>query len=281
MAELVKPWNDGGSLSVTYEGSGDGSAVFSSDEYEGIDREMPVFFKDVNNSVSVERTVRQEGKRQQFRTKDGLVFRCADGGRFGVLNPTKNNVKLEYIESSGTQYIDTLYMPNTYTSIEMKASNFSDDSFAASPTGTWLCGARQGYLNRAFGFYYNQSSRQMYYAFGNQMPNVSYNSLYDGEKVIKADSTGLYIDKTLLVRMTSNAFTSPVTLLLFALNNNGSAISRTSYRLHYFKILEGDTIVMDLIPIVDKSGVACMYDKVSGEFFYNQGTGDFIVGYKK
>ena len=281
MAELVKPWNDGGSLSVTYEGSGDGSAVFSSDEYEGIDREMPVFFKDVNNSVSVERTVRQEGKRQQFRTKDGLVFRCADGGRFGVLNPTKNNVKLEYIESSGTQYIDTLYMPNTYTSIEMKASNFSDDSFAASPTGTWLCGARQGYLNRAFGFYYNQSSRQMYYAFGNQMPNVSYNSLYDGEKVIKADSTGLYIDNTLLVRMTSNAFTSPVTLLLFALNNNGSAISRTSYRLHYFKILEGDTIIMDLIPIVDKSGVACMYDKVSGEFFYNQGTGDFIVGYKK
>ena len=29
MAELVKPWNDGGSLSVAYEGGdGDGSAVF-------------------------------------------------------------------------------------------------------------------------------------------------------------------------------------------------------------------------------------------------------------
>ena len=36
MAELVKPWEDGGNLSVTYEGSGDGSAVFSSDEYEAL-----------------------------------------------------------------------------------------------------------------------------------------------------------------------------------------------------------------------------------------------------
>lgn len=278
MKTLEKNWQNGGSLSVTYEGSGDGSAVFSSDTNEGIDREMSVFFK--GGGESIERKVTQEGLRQPFGLNGGGVFRVADGGRFGVLKHAKNYVELEYIESSGTQHIDTLYIPNTYTSIEMKASNLSDDSFAASPTGTWLCGARQGYLNRAFGFYYNQSSKQMYYAFGNKMPNVSYNRLYDGEKVIKADSTGLYIDNTLLVRMTSNAFTSPVTLSLFALNNNGSVISRTSYRLHYFKILEGDTIVMDLIPIVDKSGVACMYDKVSGEFFYNQGTGDFIVGYK-
>lgn len=83
MATLVKPWNDGGSLSVTYEGSGDGSAVFSSDSYEGIDREMEVRF--VGGGVSQIRTVRQEGIRQPIGLVGGGIFRLANGGRFGVL----------------------------------------------------------------------------------------------------------------------------------------------------------------------------------------------------
>ena len=81
--ELVKPWNDGGSLSVTYEGSGDGSAVFSSDAYEGIDREMEVSF--VGGGVSQIRKVRQEGIRQPIGLVGGGIFRLANGGRFGVL----------------------------------------------------------------------------------------------------------------------------------------------------------------------------------------------------
>ena len=85
MAELIKPWNDGGSLTATYEGSGDGSAVFSSEPYEGIDREQIVVFRDGDKSVAVERTVRQEGTRQPFRLAGGGIFRIAGGGRFGVL----------------------------------------------------------------------------------------------------------------------------------------------------------------------------------------------------
>lgn len=85
MAELVKPWNDGGSLTVAFEGSGDGDAVFSSDPYEGIDRTQIVVFRDEDNKVAVERVVRQEGTRQPFRLAGGGIFRLANGGRFGVL----------------------------------------------------------------------------------------------------------------------------------------------------------------------------------------------------
>ena len=35
---------------------------------------------------------------------------------------------------------------------------------------------------------------------------------------------------------------------------------------------------MDLIPVIDKNNVACLYDKVSGQFFYNQGSGNFNIG---
>jgi hypothetical protein len=84
MAELVKPWNDGGSLSVAYEGSGDGSAIFSSDVAEGLDREMIVVFRDGGKTVAVERTVKQAGMREVFTGYDER-FITADGGTFNSI----------------------------------------------------------------------------------------------------------------------------------------------------------------------------------------------------
>ena len=78
MAKLVKQWNDGGSLSVIYDGDRDGSAIFSSDTNEGIDRNMSVFFK--GGGISIERTVKQEGMREVFGD-----FSLADGGTFNVI----------------------------------------------------------------------------------------------------------------------------------------------------------------------------------------------------
>lgn len=91
MAELVKSWNDGGSLSVSYEGDGDGSAIFSSDEYEGIDRKQSVIFRDADKTIAVERIVRQEGIRQPIGLSGGGIFRLANGGRFGVLKEAIDN----------------------------------------------------------------------------------------------------------------------------------------------------------------------------------------------
>lgn len=84
MAELVKIWNDGGYLTATYEGSGDGSAVFSSDVAEGLDREMIVIFRDSGRNVAVERKVLQEGMREMFVPSDG-EFTLANGGTYNVL----------------------------------------------------------------------------------------------------------------------------------------------------------------------------------------------------
>lgn len=82
--ELNKQWNDGGSLSVIYDGDRDGSAVFSSDTNEGIDREMSVAFIDASRQVNVARTVKQIGLREPFVASDG-DFILADGGTFNTL----------------------------------------------------------------------------------------------------------------------------------------------------------------------------------------------------
>ena len=81
MAELIKPWSDGGNLSVTYGGDRDGEAIFSSEVNEGIDREMMITIKDISNSVYIEKTVSQQGRREVF-IDDWIL---ADGGTFNVL----------------------------------------------------------------------------------------------------------------------------------------------------------------------------------------------------
>ena len=83
MKSVIKPWANGGNLTVTYTGNGNGSAVFSSDANEGIDREMTVTFKGAGQSI--EKKVTQEGLRQPFGLAGGGVFRVKGGGRFGVL----------------------------------------------------------------------------------------------------------------------------------------------------------------------------------------------------
>lgn len=84
MATLVKQWSTGrDNLSVTYDGDGDGTAVFTSDANEGIDRVMDVAFK--AGDIVEQRIVTQEGLRQPFGLSGGGVFRLANGGRFGVL----------------------------------------------------------------------------------------------------------------------------------------------------------------------------------------------------
>ena len=188
----------------------------------------------------------------------------------------KYKKELSFLGSTGTQWINVGYIPNTKTSIEAVVSGITKDSFSIA-SGTWFFGARAGYLNRAFGSYYNPGNNNLYYAFGTQMQSGIVKTLYNDNKKFYADGTGMYIDDVKVVTMNLNTFTTPVPLSLFGLNNNGSTISLTSFKLHYFKIWEDHVLVRDYIPVLDWNNQPCLYDKVTDELFYNQGTGEFIA----
>ena len=49
-------------------------------------------------------------------------------------------------------------------------------------------------------------------------------------------------------------------------------------RIFGFRCYYNDVILCDLIPVLDLSGRPAMYDEVSGNLFYNQGTGEFTWG---
>ena len=52
----------------------------------------------------------------------------------------------------------------------------------------------------------------------------------------------------------------------------------SNVRFYYCKIYDNDALVRDYIPVIDSSERPCMFDKVSKECYYNQGTGEFLYG---
>lgn len=69
----------------------------------------------------------------------------------------------------------------------------------------------------------------------------------------------------------TDEFTTDLTYYLFRVNGQDGV---TLIRCYGLKIrLDNGTLIRDLIPVLDNSGVPCMYDRVSQQLFYNQGTG--------
>lgn len=289
MAKLVKPWNDGGSLSVTYDGDGDGSAVFSSDAYEGIDREMKVTFK--GGGVEEERVVRQEGVRQRFVTADGKVFRVANGGRFGVLKSVIElpyAEELEYLESTGTQYIDTNVFVNPDYSVEVTF-------IMTEQKTTWdtLFGTRNSNQSRFTARWANSATGKLG-VHRSKAKTTNYESI-DDSKATKTMVTDTWHTIKLAKReytfdgqlrktfsATTSTATFPYPIYIFALCNVGKGADYGYFRIKQARIWNSNNeLIRDYIPVLDKEGKAAMYDKVNGVFYYNKGSGSFKVGYKQ
>lgn len=71
---------------------------------------------------------------------------------------------------------------------------------------------------------------------------------------------------------------SSFSMYLFGLNHGGNIDARLfDGKIYYFKIYEDNTLVRNFIPVLDENNVACLFDKVEGKFYYNQGTGEFLT----
>ncbi len=65
----------------------------------------------------------------------------------------------------------------------------------------------------------------------------------------------------------------------FAWNKSGTATAFSKIQLEWIKRSVSSTANLDLIPVV-ADGKGCLFDKVSGKLFKNSGTGDFVLGPK-
>ena len=176
-----------------------------------------------------------------------------------------------YLESSGTQWVDTEFIPNQDTRVDIVASPRD-----VSESGGFLYGAGAGYSSKAFECYTTSGQYEFNYAGAypfigtaavGQMLTISHD-----KNNVTLDIDGTEYTHT----FTYASFAAPYALALFAIRR--ASVLCGKYRIYSCQIYDNDVLVRDLWPCYDPDGVACMYDKVSEAYFYNAGTGEFVAG---
>lgn len=177
--------------------------------------------------------------------------------------------ELEYIQSSGTQYIDTGFKPNQDTRVEIACV------FNAQATASWLFGARAGTYVNTFNFLTTSGDYRSDY--GNGVGGTPF-SLQSGEFHLDKNGPATYINSVLKDQGAQQEFTSSYNLYLFANNNSGNVQGRCAARIFSAMIYDGENPVRDFIPCKSPSGEIGFYDIVTAEFYGNAGSGVFTAG---
>lgn len=187
-------------------------------------------------------------------------------------------VRIEYIESTGSQYIDTGIIPTNHR-VKMKFEKTTSENGSvlgsygdATPDNTnvyefvWYNGK----------WYFAPKSSKYQGWQGSFYPNTNY---YPTE-VIELDFN-TYDKKILMngfyVADTYGSSTAVMPMYLFTQSGN---VMPCPMKLWYAQIYNRATeeLVRDFVPAVDENGVVCLYDNITKAYFYNQGDGEFTGG---
>lgn len=187
-------------------------------------------------------------------------------------------VFLEYIQSSGTQYIDTGITINEDSKVDILYSMTSITSKPEMPFGTRLMGAVSDAKSGIFRTHGSDTNRV---AFGNGAGTNNdiqgYNSSNTDYNLV-VDKNGAVINGTTVATFPTSSITNTFPMYIFACNTSDTASFLASMKLYSFKLYDNNTLVRNMIPAKNASNVVGMYDLVSGQFFTNAGTGEFIAG---
>ena len=169
--------------------------------------------------------------------------------------------KLEYIESNGTQYIDTGFKPNQDTRVVMDL--YSETNVAASQSHVCFGSDKFSYggsMVNAGLTVYGSSSFNLGSGYG--MMHIDFN---------KTDISVLFTSYDTPVTQegthTANTFSSNTNLTLVNDSN--------SYKIYSCQVYDNGTLVRDYIPALRSDGIAGLYDSVNDTFTASSGTGNF------
>ena len=183
-------------------------------------------------------------------------------------------IPLEYIESTGTQYIDTGFKPNQDTRIICElggAPRTTEQHLFGSRTST---GSSDKFLFLAAGD--SESYRSDYY---NNNVSISTSFDFSSRFTVDKNKNQTFLNGTLAATNNSGNFSSAYNVFLLASNTSGTpSIAKSGARLYSAKIYDNGTLVRDFIPCQTTSGEIGLWDDVNGVFYGNAGTGVFIAG---
>lgn len=180
--------------------------------------------------------------------------------------------KVEYIESTGTQYIDTGFKPKYNSHIVMDVEGVGTNT-------QWLFGTRDQNSTTAanqFSLYRESGTQLRSDYFGStktvSVSDISARSIVERNRNI-VNAYGLSITNTAV-----SAGECPYPLYIFTLNMVGSVNTNMAVmKLYSCKIYDNDTLVRDYIPVFGSNGTAGLYDLLNNKFYKSESSDNFIA----
>ena len=176
--------------------------------------------------------------------------------------------RLEYIESTGTQYISTGITPteNTKVVIEFNSSSSSGVVF----------GQDSGYKVNAFMF------AMTVVVFDSTKKDISISA--NAKHTVQVAPKAFKVDNGSSQYIYANKVKAAYPMFLFGNNRNGKFSEGVAMKLYSFKVYENDVLIADYIPCRNDNttgiyvGAIGLWDDVNNLFYPNAGTGTFIAG---
>ena len=188
---------------------------------------------------------------------------------------------VDYIESSGTQYIDTGFSPSN-TNIRIEAT-YRFVTLPPAGTRHYVFGSNYNTGNKYVRLQYSVGE-DCYIGFGNKAGNVSFSSYDTNTTHTIVCSNGVFsLDGQTLpdADLSSTTFTEttkahPVYLFGHHVVNSPT-IYRSSIRLYSCKIWDYGALVRDFRPALVGGSIPCLYDTVGERIYYNPGADSFAI----
>ena len=193
-----------------------------------------------------------------------------------------NYKRCEYLKSSRTQYIDTEFIPKKDTKLEIEVK--FDGNFKCTG-GVNIFGGRD--LNSTFGLNFGQANSQKndLFCWCETRKNGEIRSLKINDDIRTNRNKIIFQSEkitygNLSAEMATKVSDNIDSLVIFGIKRDKEYQPFEAYDMYLYscKLYNGENLERNLIPCLDSNNRPCMYDTVSGQTFYNQGTGEFIAG---
>ena len=184
---------------------------------------------------------------------------------------------VNYLQSSGTQWINTEITPSQDTKVIIKfmANQWGYESLIGGRAASNSNEQFTTYFDADFGgrFLFRMDGMSSAITYTGFKINTIYTAELSGTKMefILEDGTTPFTSG-----VTISDFSSTVPMLLFKAQNVGG--TGLNGKVYSCKIYHQDSLVRDFVPCLDANGKPCMFDLVSQKPFYNKGAGSFTWG---
>ena len=181
--------------------------------------------------------------------------------------------RVEYIESTGTQYIDT--------GIKLDSNSIGEIDFQITESGSYnIFGSRSSATENSFQAISSNRDGLLAADFQNYQINRLSEAPNFSRNIIKISNKYIEINDNKQIVQNYTEFETPYNSYIFNVSgNHATGYDLAKMKLYTFKLWKNNNLVRNFIPCYRKSdNKPGLYDLANNEFYTNQGTGEFVVG---